>query len=607
MCGIFGTINKNINLSELKPHLLHRGPDAQTTYSQNNIQLHHFRLSILDIEGGVQPMELDDYVIIFNGEIYNHIEVRKKYNLQCHTNSDTETILKAFKLVGEKCFEDFDGMFAMAIYNKKNQTLFLCRDRAGKKPLYLYRNGNEIVFSSELNALAKTLSLSPNMENINMFFHGSFLLSNTAYNNVEEIANGHFCYINCVTLETKTMAWWNILDYYKAPVNDTYEVAENKIDFFLEKSVKDRIISSDLEVGAFLSGGIDSGLVVAKASKFNSKFKTFTVSFPGAYDESALANLVAKKYNTDHQQINIDYTNLKSDFEKIILNYGEPFFDSSAIPSYYVSKEARKHVTVVLNGDGADELFAGYRRYVPAKYIDFFNPNNSIVFEWLNRMMPIAHEKKSFYNYIYRLIAAKSQEPHNAYWSLTTDVFQDQKLAFTQPSEMTDNIVKELIENVKTLSPLHKHMAIDFEVILSGILLKKMDIATMAWSLEGRSPFLSKYFLEYVPTINPSFKISSKQTKFVLRNLAKKYLPSEIHHQPKRGFEIPLKNWINGLLSEIVYDTLNQNNLFVENFIHKNFIQSLLESKVNVSDEKRAKMIYQLLVTELWAKDKKFI
>ena len=375
MCGIAGSINFRLNIPEVSKDLFHRGPDEQTTFAEGVVQLHHHRLAILDIAGGHQPMHHHHLTIIFNGEIYNHLAVRKKLNLDCRSNSDTETILYAYEKMGAACLSEFDGMFAFVIYDRQKNELFLARDRAGKKPLYYYTEGSVFIFASELNALRRQIRVGINEEHLQQYMRmGYFYKSSTPYKNVWELPAGCYGSVPVNTPEIKIDKWWDIHTFYQQKSTDSFETALTKTDAILHDAIKTRVESSDLEVGSFLSGGIDSGLVSAIAKEYNDTLKTFTVSFAGEYDEAPLAKLVADRYKTSHHEIAISYNNLTDDVEKILTNYGEPFFDSSAIPSYYVSREAKKHVTVILNGDGGDELFGGYRRYVPFAKYDFFRP-----------------------------------------------------------------------------------------------------------------------------------------------------------------------------------------------------------------------------------------
>ena len=605
MCGIAGSINFKLNIPKISKDLLHRGPDEQTFFEDNNLQFHHHRLAVLDIACGHQPMQFQNLTIIFNGEIYNHLEVRAKYNLSCKTHSDTETILHAYAKAGPACLNDFDGMFAIAIYDKNKQHLFLARDRAGKKPLYYFSSGDKFVFASELNALRNQLPLEIDEEHIHQFIHTGYLFrAATPYKHVYELPAGSYAVIPLRDPRPIVVRWWAVHTFYSLSTNDNFDTALRNIDQLLHESVKRRLESSDLEVGSFLSGGIDSGLVTAIARMYNHSIKTFTVSFEGDYDEAPLARLVANRYQTDHHEIKISFDNLINDVEKILFNYGEPFFDSSAIPSYYVSREAKRSVTVILNGDGGDEIFGGYRRYVPFAKYDFFNPGflmKGFARLFLN-VLP-APDKRNKYNYIYRLADLTVKNGIDTYLSATLNTFEGLG-KFQIKHDTGFQKMKEHFEaiNRSELSGLQKIMNMDFDNLLACNLLVKMDIATMAHSLEGRSPLLSKDILEYVPSLPDDFKIRGGTTKFLLRRLAEKYLPEELINQPKRGFEIPLKKWIDNQLKDMIADYILRPDAYCKNFLPKSFVEQLWNYKINGGDEKRAKMIWTLFALEVWYK-----
>ena len=608
MCGIAGSINFKLSYPDINKNMFHRGPDEQNGFITDNVDLYHLRLSIVDIGGGKQPMLLDDrYSIIFNGEIYNHQEIRTQLGLTGKTSSDTETLLLLYKKFGVNFLQYLEGMFAFAIYDKQEKKLFIARDRAGKKPLYYYFDGEKFVFASELNCLKGLLPLQMEPQH---FYHylrlGSFYGSLTPYKNVTELKAGHFIMVNCATLDITTKSWWNINKFYEQTHTDSFEESMEKVDTFLNAAVKRRVLSSDLEVGSFLSGGIDSGLVTAIASKYNDNIKTFTVSFDGEYDEAPLAKLVAEKYKTQHTEIKISFDHLKNDLEKILCNYGEPFFDSSAIPSYYVSAAAKEHLTVILNGDGADELFGGYRRYVPfAKY--YFFKSSSLIkgaAGLASGILPPSNNKKSKYNYIYRLLSLASKNSLEIYLAAGVDIMEsyeeniiDNSLDYMQAMRNDFNEVGNA-----NISGLRKIMNIDFNTTLFTDLLVKMDIANMANSLEGRSPFLCKDLMEYAPGMDDSFKIKGSSTKYLLRQLSKKYLPDQLINQPKRGFEIPLKNWIEQELKELVFDYVGASNAISRTFIKPIFLNGLLNNTIKISAEKRAKILWTLLSMEIWYK-----
>ncbi|MBK7680955.1 MAG: asparagine synthase (glutamine-hydrolyzing) [Chitinophagaceae bacterium] len=606
MCGIAGSINFSLDIPKLTKDLWHRGPDDQATFAEANLQLHHHRLSILDIASGHQPMHLEHLTIIFNGEIYNHQEVRKKYNLSCKTNSDTETILHAYAKLGADCLQDFDGMFAMAIFDRSKNEIFIARDRAGKKPLYYYTKGGTFVFASELNALRNQLDVAVNETHIQQYMRmGYFYKSSTPYRDVNELPAGSYATVSLHHPVVRLVKWWNIHSFYQRKSTDDIDTALSKTDAFLHTAVKNRLESSDLEVGSFLSGGIDSGLVTAIASQYNNKLKTFTVSFDGEYDEAPLAKLVAERYHTDHYEIKIFFDNLTGDIEKILSNYGEPFFDSSAIPSYYVSAAAKKKLTVILNGDGGDEIFGGYRRYVPFAKYDFFKSGTATkkIAGLLHALMPVTNNKRSKYNYIYRLtdLARKNNLP--VYLSSTIDSFEGLEKFLVNDKSYLDLVETDFESmNQSSLSGLQKMMNLDFDNILPGDLLVKMDIATMAHSLEGRSPLLCKDLLEYVPSLPDNYKIKGSQTKYILRKLAEKYLPAELINQPKRGFEIPLKKWIDNELKDMIASYILSPNAYCKNFVQPGFMENLWNRKIKTGDEKRAKMLWTLFALEVWYK-----
>jgi asparagine synthase (glutamine-hydrolysing) len=432
---------------------------------------------------------------------------------------------------------------------------------------------------------------------------GYFCKSATPYKNIHELPAGSFAVIDINRPMPVITKWWDVHPYYGKNCNDDFETALKKTDGFIHHAVKRRVESSDLEVGSFLSGGIDSGIVSAIAQEYNITLKTFTVSFEGEYDEAPLAKLVASKYKTDHHEIRISYDHLADDVVYILANYGEPFMDSSAIPSYYVSREAKKYLTVILNGDGGDELFGGYRRYVPFAGYDFFNPGFFVknIGRLLYAMLPAPKNKKNKYNYIYRLADLSRKKSLSAYLSATIDSFEGFEKYLVAAPGILSGIKNDFdVINQSGLTGLQKIMNLDFDNILAGDLLVKMDIATMAHSLEGRSPLLSKELLEYIPTLPDRFKVKGKTTKYLLRKLAEKYLPAQLIDQPKRGFEIPLKKWVDHQLKDVIDSYILPKQSFCRNFVAGSFIDNCRNRKINCGDEKRAKMLWTFFSLEVW-------
>ncbi len=611
MCGFACAINiDNISPDKIHKSMIHRGPDSKGSFSDENLQIFHNRLSIQDLsKDASQPMIYKNYIIAYNGEIYNHLELRgmiSEYSFK--TNSDTETLLYLFIKFGKNCLNHIDGMFSFIIYNTDSKKVFFARDRAGKKPFYYYKNNKMVFLASELKTMTESIRTSINPVNINFFLRaGFFYKSQTPYENIHELPSGSYGWLDVTNLKIEINKWWDISKLYRLKkLTITENDALEKIDYALKKSIKRRLSSSDLEVGSFLSGGIDSGIISAIASKYNNNLKTFTVSFDGQYDESKLSDLVANKYELNHRTLKIDYNNLSHEIEKILCNYGEPFSDSSAIPSYYICKEAKKYLTVIINGDGGDELFGGYRRYVPYKYYNFLKSDSYIKFilSLYAKLAPTSQNKMSINSFLHRLASLSSKKSVvETYLSSTTDIFEghlnyfeDENLGFDQISnDINQSIVK--IENSLDLM-----LATDFDTLLFGDLLVKMDIATMSNSIEGRSPFLGKEILEIAPLLPNKYKVNNFTTKYILRKLAKKYLPNEIIKQPKRGFEVPLAYWIDNQLKTIVSDYLISPKISTE-YIDSSFIQKLLSKNLNVSPIKRAKMIWNIFTLEVWYKN----
>jgi asparagine synthase (glutamine-hydrolysing) len=609
MCGIFGKVGslREQDMQVATEMLCHRGPDGQVhkTYAPH-VHFFHARLSIVDLEGGTQPMDDEDLAIIFNGEIYNHQELREKFNILGNTRSDTETILLLYKQLGLDMLQHMDGMFAIALYDKRKGSVWLIRDRSGKKPLYFSVASDGIYFGSEQNLLQKILRPGIHLPAIAEYLQtGMVYGAKTPYKEMYELKPGHYTLIDVQQCSiSEQQQWWSIEPYYENKIDLSEQEAIELIDQKLNLAVKRRVESSDLEVGCFLSGGIDSGIMAAMATKIKPDLRTFTVKFEGEYDESAIARQVAAHLGTNHQELEVTYDQLATDFEKIVRAYGEPFMDDSQIPSYYVAREAKKHVTVIINGDGGDELFGGYRRYVPFAYPVFRSLPVKRLTKVISPLLPVPASKMNMYNYLYRLVKLSSLGNYEQYLSASTDVLYNYSNAFKiQPDPEFRELVKSNFQ--KNISGLSKIMLTDFQSILPYILLKKVDISSMQSSLEGRSPFLSKEMLEFAPSLPDSLKVRGGITKYILRKLASQYLPIGNESLPKRGFEVPIVKLIDKDLKLILNDYLRSNDNLYKEVIDSRIVEKLLDDKLNVSKDKRAKILFSLLTMEIWYKSQK--
>ena len=601
MCGIAGCINITVSMETVLADLSHRGPDESGHLHFKNTDLFHTRLAIQDIADGHQPMELEEFAIVFNGEIYNHLELRESLlpATVFHTRSDTETLLHLYRSFGIDMLHHIDGMFAMAILDRKRNELFLAVDRAGKKPIFLYRNDKRLFFASELNTLNRAVRPKIDDDAIVTYLRfGFFPLETTPYRKVERIRNGTWRRIDITTLEEETGNHFSIQDLYRSqPIDGDSATMEKELEKRLRNSVRRRLLSSDLEVGAFLSGGIDSSLIVAMASEMTDRLKTFTVSFEGSYDEAPLAKLTARKFHTEHHTLPISM-NLKEDITRILGAYGMPFADSSAIPSWYVSRAAKEHVTVVLNGDGADELFGGYRRYVP--FANHSLLRLAALLAPIEKILPPPRDKRTLYNYLIRLLHLTKKSGIDRYLAATTDIFEGAYDFGPNPYLVR---MDQQVRSCK-LKELSKMLCLDFNFLLFGDLLVKMDIATMTHSLEARSPFLGKEILEWAPRLPENRKVAGTTTKKILRNLAERYLPPAIPHQPKRGFEVPLKKWTEGILRDNIQEALAPG-AYSETFIDRIWIDRLLKGTLRISPEKRAYILWTIYALEVWKEQKK--
>jgi asparagine synthase (glutamine-hydrolysing) len=590
VCGIAGFYEPNAQKAQtLLKALAHRGPDDSGVFEGDLITLVHRRLSVQDIALGVQPMTRGELTIVFNGEIYNHLALRKSLKADFKTRSDTETLLALFEDRGAKALDEIDGMFAFAIYNRRDKTLFLARDRYGKKPLY-YSFHNGFMFASEINALTAIANFSVDRGAAEAYFGLGFIpFERSVYKEVFKLNAGSWLKLRLDTFDIEARRFFVAADLYDIKLTDENEAIE-RIEAALSQSVKSRLESSDVEVGSFLSGGIDSSLVSYYAAKERADLKTFTVRFKGGFDESPQAEAIAKIIGSNHTTIDVA-SSLKEDIESILSRYGEPFSDSSAIPSFYVAKAAREHVKVALNGDGADELFAGYRRYVPIANGWFPSARR---FSFLAKLLPKPRTKLSGYNYLYRLLDSANAKTPLEFWRKTRSAIP---LEFNPDNPVAVEIA-DFLQTLPQLTPLALALVSDQALLLFGDLLPKMDIAAMSVALETRSPFLSRDLAYLAPLIDDRLKIKGTKTKYILRRLAQKRLGDRVANAPKRGFEVPLAEWVENDLNEQISDLVCSPNAFWRDFLDASALNAPL------GREERAKALWTLFCFEVWNKNR---
>ncbi|MFN5134960.1 MAG: asparagine synthase (glutamine-hydrolyzing), partial [Chitinophagaceae bacterium] len=557
---------------------------------------------------GAQPMETERYAIVFNGEIYNHLELRIRFGLKCHTRSDTETLLRLYELKGAEMLQYLDGMFAFAIINKETSSVLLARDRAGEKPLYYKQHETHWCFASELNTIAGLHHTERRTEGLVQFLvNGWTGPKETVYQNIYHLLPGEY-----MTLELQnnrwlstTHTWWRYADGMRQPAaRVNQEVLKEELFALLKTSIQRRVDSSDLPVGCFLSGGLDSSIVATLASFIKAPLPTYTFVFDDEFNEGPRAAILAKQIRTEHKELSVNYSHIQDDIGKILLSYGEPFCDDSAIPSYYIAQEAKKYNTVIINGDGGDELFGGYRRYVPLQWPEAVKKSIAAVSGWGRSLLPTPKKKISLYNYAYRLAHLSSLQYPDKYLAATTDLFYEEGMfvAARQPEVLRSKTwIREQFEGYET-EELKAFIATDFTGLLPNVLLKKVDISTMQHSLESRTVFFTPEILQLAASLPASLLVHGGTTKLLLRLLAGQLLPKGMDRLPKRGFEAPLVKLVDDELKDLMaaYILGKQQKGIIHDLIPYNMLEQLWNNTANFSADRRSKLLYSLFCVEYW-------
>lgn len=564
MCGITGFLHfekqriaDSVVLKNMTDSIAHRGPDGEGFYCHQNVGLGHRRLSIIDLDTGSQPMFSDDrsIVIVFNGEIYNYIELRQELKMaghRFHTDSDTEVIIKAYQQWGVQCQNKFNGMWAFALWDEKEQQLFLSIDRVGEKPLYYTTFDNTFVFGSEIKALLKfNVPAIINQELIEIYLTLGYIPAPYSfYKNIHKLLPGHHLIVKDSTHQLAK--YW---DFTQRPdqemIKDKKKVYQTFEELFYD-SVKIRM-RSDVPYGAFLSGGLDSGSVVSAMSSISSyPVKTFTIGFEQKeYDETELAKEIAHKFNTQHHVEMVELTTFDESLKKILYHYDEPFGDSSAIPTGYVAKTAARSVKMVLTGDGGDEVLSGYTTYQGEKFASMYKPIPFVLRKGLlNSVYAFAFLTKGTWRYKLNRVASVLNAS-----SLT---FLDRLLL--KVSWVSPHLIHQLIGNNKSIlsfreyiadffkpctykNDFYKMMYFHLKCSLPYDMLVKVDRMTMAYSLEARAPFLDYRLIDFMTQVDHTVKMKGFERKSVLRNTIAKQLPHSVLNAPKKGFGVPLREW----------------------------------------------------------------
>jgi asparagine synthase (glutamine-hydrolysing) len=595
--------------------LAHRGPDGAGVWTEGPIGLGHRRLAIIDLsDAGRQPMTTADgrFTITFNGEIYNFLELRARLEGLGHvfrTASDTEAILHAYRQFGPDCVTHLRGMFAFALWDRDQRTLFIARDRLGKKPLHYRIDEDGIAFASEPKAFLAEDSFTPEADPRALLHYLTFQYvpaPHSAFRGVRKLPPAHALIIRNGQVEERE--YWHLT--YQPKRNWTDGDAIAALREKLEEAVRIRLIS-DVPLGAFLSGGIDSGTIVALMAKVSGgRVKTFSIGFEEErYNELPYARQVAERYGTEHHEFIVRPSALEI-LPKLVWHYNEPFADSSAIPTFYLAELTRRHVTVALNGDAGDENFAGYDRYLAnvlaTRYERFAPGGMHGVFNAIGRGLRRGAEFGTFRNRLGRFTEALGQGAENRYlrWlvhfhpsthaELLTPEFQAAVAGEDPTAPVIDTFRRSTGADV-----VERMLDTDVNHYLPHDLLVKVDIASMANSLEGRSPFLDHELMELAATMPSSLKLRGSEKKWLLRRVAEQYLPPSLMARPKQGFGVPLERWFREDLREFASDLLLGTKFRQRGMIEPAFVKALLDDHVS-GRRSGHYQIWNLLMLESW-------
>ncbi len=631
MCGISGIIStsgcKKSLIYSMTSYLNHRGPDQKNHWidSNNQVMFGHNRLSILDLSiNGLQPMISSSkrYIITFNGEIYNHLYLRKKLKFNSwKSTSDTETLLEFISEFGiDKTLDSIDGMFAFALWDQENKNLTLVRDRAGEKPLYYGFIGNLFIFSSELHGIKKNFrnKLEIDINSINLFLKKGYIpFPRSIFKQIKKLEPGFYFQTNLQNMKNfKKIKYFDLNRINENKLIDkkqiNYDDIKDKTLELLNLSVKKQMIS-DAPIGAFLSSGVDSSIISAIMQKNSSKkINTFTIGFANKeFDETPIAKKISDYLGTNHEEIIFDKTQLLSIVPKINQIYDEPFADSSQIPSTLLSSLASKKVKVCLSGDGADELFGGYQRYkvvddfirmsnflkIPLYILFRLLKNNSIleVLRFIDKLnpsllnFPIQNQKMSK---MYNLLKS---DKDSAYLNLMNNFIENENL-------LQNNIKTQENDLYKINSNSKNFMFIDFMDYLPNDILCKTDRASMYNSLETRAPFLDHHLILYSQQIPLNYKISKNGSKLVLKDIQKQLIPENLCNNKKIGFGVPLQSWLKNDLKDWAMDLIHDKNLKNQNIFNQTSVINRL-SEFNNGNYSLTYSIWYICILQSWLND----
>jgi asparagine synthase (glutamine-hydrolysing) len=629
MCGIVGFLTSKTAdipeyeiLKKMRDVLIHRGPDDVGEYIRPldekgpYVFFGHRRLSIIDLTGGHQPISNENGTVwvIFNGEIYNFQELREKLKGRGHqfcTYSDTEVIAHAYEEYEEDCFRYFNGMFAIGIWDENGKRLVLARDRLGKKPLYYSHINETLLFASELKAIMLYPSFERKVEPLSLtkyLFYEFIPSPHTIFKDAKKIPAASYLVWDKKGIEIRQ--YWSPFDPKRGEKYLSKAEAELRVVGLLKESVKRRLIS-DVPLGVFLSGGIDSSVITALAqSEVPGEVKTFSIGFEDpSFDESKYAILASQHIGTEHHEQIMTPTDLLNIIPGLPDILDEPMADASILPTYLLSKFTRKYVTVALGGDGGDELFAGYPTYLAHKFaqqyeqiLRFLHP----VSTFLGGLLPVSDNNISFDFKVKKFLSGVPYPDgiRNSVWLGSFPFSEIEKMLSKEiyPQFNRDRLVEEisLYENEYPREDrITKLQYLDMKLYLQESILVKVDRASMACSLEVRAPFLDYELVEFAMGLPFELKLKGFTSKYILKKAMKNWLPDKVINRPKKGFGVPIAKWVKGSLKQLFGDLLSFDRIRREGFLNPEYVTNLLQDHLLNKKDNR-KQLWTLLVWELW-------
>jgi asparagine synthase (glutamine-hydrolysing) len=630
MCGICGILNLQLQPLEhadriegMAASIFHRGPDSGGKFQLPYIAMAIRRLSIIDLETGDQPLsnEAGDVSLVFNGEIYNYRELREGLLDRGHhfrTRSDGETIVHLYEELGPDCLRELNGMFALALWDDRARRLLLARDRAGEKPLYYWRDGQTLVFGSEVKALLEYPGISRALDPTALthyFFYGHFPTPRSVYAKIKKLPAAHRMMVEGGDVHID--AYWRPQDYLRAPGQPAVTARQERdlveeLAVRLRQAAESRLVS-DVPLGVFLSGGVDSSTIVAIMSELSpGNVNSFSVNFPEkTFNEEPYSTLVAKRFKTQHHVLNADKPTMHQALMMLTEYLDEPIADPAVIPTYMISRFAREHIKVALSGEGSDELFGGYPTYMGARLAEYYLKIPGFVRRWiigpLQRFLPVSSTAVPKGLFLRRFLSHAEKNPaerHHIWFGMFNPTELDQLFSpdWAGPRPASSEIFTPLarvLEGARFDDKVAQMLYLDFRIYLEDDLLVKVDRASMACSLELRTPFLDHRLIEFAEGLPGRLKVNGFKLKYILKKAVERWLPKEIVYRQKRGFSVPIASWMRNELRPLVDETLGEEKLRRQGMFNTAFVRRLLNEHWSGKADNR-KALWTLFSFQLW-------